>query len=57
MSMSVVTGFGKESEGALWVIDFLLDKALTNFKFWSAEEDVIMSTINMLVALVDDKDR
>ncbi|XP_070568372.1 exportin-4-like isoform X2 [Ptychodera flava] len=57
MSLALTAAFGRDTEGGQWSIGFLIDKILSNLSVWSSEHDLAMDTVNLLVALVQQKER
>ena len=43
--------------GAAWTISFLLEKIISNLTAMNSELTVVQDTVNLLVALVDSKER
>ena len=44
-------------QGAAWTISFLLEKIISNLTAMNSEPSVVQDTVNLLVALVDSKER
>ncbi|XP_077977331.1 exportin-4-like [Glandiceps talaboti] len=57
MSLPITAAFGRDTEGGRWSIGFLVDKILSNLSVWSSEQALAMDTVNLLVALVQQKNR
>ncbi|XP_067013326.2 exportin-4 isoform X2 [Anabrus simplex] len=53
VSMALSTAFGKDSEGATWTVNFLMDKIESNLCSFSSEPGLIKDTIQLFLALVD----
>ncbi|XP_002740804.1 exportin-4-like [Saccoglossus kowalevskii] len=56
MSLPLAVAFGRDTDGAQWSIGFLVDKIVSNLSVWSAEHDLSTDTVNLLVALVQQKE-
>nr|CAD7397101.1 unnamed protein product [Timema cristinae] len=57
MSMALLTAFGKDTEGALWTMNFLLGKIESNLRSFYCETGLIKDTIQLLIALCDMKEK
>ena len=57
MSIALCTAFGKDTEGAAWTINFLLEKILSNLTQLNSEPGVVEDTIKLLVSLADCKEK
>lgn len=57
MSLAILAAFGQNTEGAAWTISFLLEKIISNLTAMNSEPSVVQDTVNLLVALVDSKER
>ena len=49
--------FGKDTDGGQWTVSYLVDKILSNLVGWSSESKVLEDTLELLLSLVDKKDR
>jgi len=57
ISLALVTAFGRDTDGAKWTINFLLEKVLSNLTRFSSEPAIVADTISLLVALVETKEK
>ena len=57
VSKALWAGFGRDTEGAQWTIQFLLDKILISLAAWNSEEKTMQDILQFLVTLVDNKTR
>ena len=57
LSLALVTAFGMETEGAGWTVGFLINKIVSNMTLLNSEEKLVQDTVNMLVSLVDGKEK
>ena len=57
ISSSLVRTFGKDTDGGQWMVSYLIDKILSNLVGWSSEAKVLEDTLELLLSLVDKKDR
>ena len=57
ISLSLVTAFGQNSDGAAWTINFLLAKIISNLTQLNSEPQLVQDTMLLLVSLVDGKDK
>ncbi|XP_033635740.1 exportin-4-like [Asterias rubens] len=57
ISLPINTAFGQDSQGGQWVVDRLLQKVLTNLIVWSSEHELAKDTIDLMVSIVDRKDK
>ena len=55
MSIALCTAFGRDTEGAAWTVNFLLEKILSNLTQLHSEPGVVEDTIKLLVSLADCK--
>ena len=55
LSPSFSAAFGRDSEGANWIIGFLLNKVESNLRTQMAESSLMNETLQLLMALVDCK--
>uniref|UniRef100_A0A146LH98 Exportin-4 n=1 Tax=Lygus hesperus TaxID=30085 RepID=A0A146LH98_LYGHE len=56
-STSLKSAFGVNSEGALWTINFILSKVESNLRAFTSEPTIIDGSVQLLVALVDMRDK
>ena len=52
ISMTLLLAFGEESPGALWTLNFLLEKIEYNIDAFKGEQTLITETMNLLKTLV-----
>jgi hypothetical protein len=52
-----VKAFGKDSAGGQWTVSYLVDKVLSNLMTWSSEAKLLEDTLELLLSMVDKKDR
>ena len=57
MSLAILAAFGQNTDGAAWTISFLLEKIISNLTAMNSEPKLVEDTVNLLVALVDAKER
>ncbi len=57
ISMPLNMAFGRDTEGGQWTLSYLTDKLLHNLLTWSSEPRLIEDTLELLVAMVEKKDR
>ncbi|XP_071481879.1 exportin-4-like [Diadema antillarum] len=57
ISVPLAVCFGKGTEGSHWLTSFLLDKCLSNLSIWSSEHELANDTVDLLVSLVEKKER
>lgn len=57
VSVSLMTGFGKDTDSASWLVHFILDKIIGNFRGWLSEVTVLEGTAQLLVTLMNNKSR
>lgn len=57
MSKALVAAFGHDSQAGNWTVGFLLDKINSNLSAWKSEPLLIEGTIQLLVALVESRER
>ena len=57
MSIALCTAFGRDTEGAAWTVNFLLEKILSNLTQFNSEPAVVEDTIKLLVSLADCKEK
>ena len=57
LSPAFSAAFGRDSEGANWIIGFLLNKVESNLRTQTAEPSLMNETLQLLMALVDTKEK
>ncbi|XP_058247796.1 exportin-4 [Hemibagrus wyckioides] len=57
ISMPLSTAFGADTEGAQWIVGYLLEKVINNLSVWSSEPDLANDTVELLVTLVEKRER
>ncbi|XP_012525953.1 exportin-4 isoform X2 [Monomorium pharaonis] len=57
LSTTLLHAFGEDSPGALWSINFLLDKVICNINAFKSEPALIDKTIKLLISLVNSRKR
>jgi len=57
ISSALVTAFGRDTEGAKWTVNFLLDKCLSNLTRLNSEHDVLQDTVGLLLSFADSKEK
>lgn len=57
LSPSFSAAFGRDSEGATWIIGFLLNKVESNLRTQAAEPSLMNESLKLLMALVDTKEK
>ncbi len=55
--MPFSTAFGADTEGAQWIVGYLLEKVINNLSVWSSEPELANDTVELLVALVEKRER
>ena len=55
ISPAFITAFGRDTEGAKWTVNFLLEKSLSNITRLSSESTVLEDTICLLTSFADSK--
>lgn len=53
ISTTILQAFGVDSQGALWTMNFLLEKIICNINTFKSEPALIKETIKLLIALVE----
>ncbi|KAM0733116.1 Exportin-4 [Formica fusca] len=53
ISTTILQAFGEDSPGALWTMNFLLEKVICNINTFKSEPAVIKETIKLLITLVE----
>lgn len=57
LSPTFSAAFGRDSEGANWIISFLLNKIESNIRTQTAEPGLMNETLKLLMALVDTREK
>ncbi|KAJ8255818.1 hypothetical protein COCON_G00196820 [Conger conger] len=57
ISMPLSMAFGADTEGAQWIVGYLLEKVINNLSVWSSEPDLANDTVELLVTLVERRER
>jgi len=57
ISQALCTAFGRDTEGASWSVNFLLEKILCNLRHQTGEQGVMQDTVLLLVSLADCKEK
>ncbi|XP_069125670.1 exportin-4-like isoform X1 [Argopecten irradians] len=57
VSPAILSAFGRDSEGAQWTVQFLLEKIISNLSCWLGEEGVLEDTLSLLNTMVDNRIR
>lgn len=57
ISIPLSTAFGVDTEGAQWIVGYLLEKVVNNLSVWSAEVELSNDTVELLVTLVEKRER
>lgn len=57
ISMPFSTAFGVDTDGAQWIVGYLLEKVINNLSVWSAETELANDTVELLVTLVEKRER
>lgn len=57
ISLPFSTAFGPDTEGSQWIIGYLLQKVISNLSVWSSEQDLANDTVQLLVTLVERRER
>ncbi|XP_063069807.1 exportin-4 [Engraulis encrasicolus] len=57
MSIPLSTAFGADTEGAQWIVGYLLEKVISNLSVWSSEAELANDTVELLVTLVEKRER
>uniref|UniRef100_A0A8C9WSW8 Exportin-4 n=1 Tax=Scleropages formosus TaxID=113540 RepID=A0A8C9WSW8_SCLFO len=57
ISIPLSTAFGADTEGAQWIVGYLLEKVINNLSVWSSEPDLANDTVELLVTLVERRER
>lgn len=57
MSMPLLSAFGQHSEGAVWTVNYLLAKVEANLRTFCSEPDITEGSVQLLIGLVDLRDK
>lgn len=57
ISVPLSTAFGADTEGAQWIVGYLLEKVINNLSVWSSETELSNDTVDLLVTLVEKRER
>ncbi|XP_061782080.1 exportin-4 isoform X1 [Nerophis lumbriciformis] len=57
VSIPFSTAFGADTEGARWIVGYLLEKVINNLSVWSSETELATDTVELLVTLVERRER
>lgn len=57
ISLAIISAFGRDTDGGKWVVTYLLEKIVSNLHAWSSEASLIQDTLQLLVVLVEKKER
>ncbi|OXB81364.1 UNVERIFIED_CONTAM: hypothetical protein H355_001581 [Colinus virginianus] len=57
ISLPFSTAFGADTEGSQWIVGYLLEKVISNLAVWSSEQDLANDTVQLLVTLVERRER
>ncbi|KAG7467247.1 hypothetical protein MATL_G00151340 [Megalops atlanticus] len=57
ISMPLSMAFGADTEGAQWIVGYLLEKVINNLSVWSSEPELANDTVELLVTLVERRER
>ena len=57
MSPTLAAAFGRDTDGGQWTVSYLVDKIVANLALWCAESTPADDTLELLVALVEKKER
>ncbi|XP_051567174.1 exportin-4 isoform X4 [Myxocyprinus asiaticus] len=57
ISVPLSTAFGADTEGAQWIVGYLLEKVINNLSVWSSEPELANDTVELLVTLVEKRER
>jgi len=57
ISQALCTAFGRDTEGAMWCVNFLLAKILVSLERQQGEAGVLQDTVALLVSLADCKEK
>ncbi|KAK1797622.1 hypothetical protein P4O66_007918 [Electrophorus voltai] len=57
ISIPLSTAFGADTEGSQWIVGYLLEKVINNLSVWSSEPELANDTVELLVTLVEKRER
>ncbi|XP_014029519.1 exportin-4 isoform X1 [Salmo salar] len=57
ISIPLSMAFGADTEGAQWIVGYLLEKVINNLSVWSSEPELANDTVELLVCLVEKRER
>ncbi|KAM3861785.1 exportin-4 [Diretmus argenteus] len=57
ISIPLSTAFGADTEGSQWIVGYILEKVINNLSVWSSEPDLANDTVELLVTLVEKRER
>ncbi|KAJ8253441.1 hypothetical protein GJAV_G00213000 [Gymnothorax javanicus] len=57
ISVPLSMAFGADTEGAQWIVGYLLEKVISNLSVWSSEPELANDTVELLVTLVERRER
>lgn len=57
ISIPLSMAFGADTEGAQWIVGYLLEKVINNLSVWSSEPELANDTVELLVTLVERRER
>ncbi|XP_076041566.1 exportin-4-like isoform X2 [Oratosquilla oratoria] len=57
LSVALTSAFGRDSEGGCWTLNYLLSTVEQTLRLRSAEPGMVEDTVNLLVTMVDSKER
>ena len=55
ISGALLTAFGRDTEGATWTVNFLLEKCISNLTRLNSEPDVMKDTIGLILSFADSR--
>ncbi|CAN0300704.1 unnamed protein product [Lampetra fluviatilis] len=57
LSLPFTAAFGQDTEGAQWIVGYLLEKVASNLSVWSSELELASDSVQLLITMVERKDR
>ncbi|VDI81588.1 Hypothetical predicted protein [Mytilus galloprovincialis] len=57
VSHALLSSFGRDADGAQWVISFLFNCIMCNLNAWTSEDNVLKDSLDLLVSLVENKSK
>lgn len=57
ISIPLSAAFGADTEGSRWIVGYLLEKVINNLSVWSSETELANDTVELLVTLVERRER